>query len=575
MLTDTEIITAAQMRAIESAAMASGQVTGAELMERAGGAVAGHIRLRWPKPGRATVLCGPGNNGGDGYVIARHLHRAGWQLRVLGMDNTPGPDAARMKTEWRALGPILPLTERNLRAGPDADVYVDAIFGTGLTRAPEGEIADILAHLGGSGGDWGYYLSRLVTVDCPSGLCMDSGAFPGRSRGIGDYDLRARLTVAFDSPKPGHLLECGPECCGELVIADIGLAPWRVCNLNADGTPSRGIRYPAIEAIWPDFAIPDSRRSGIMLRKQALWLRKQEGSGHKFSHGHALILAGGVARGGAARLSARAALRAGAGLVTLAPPAEALPEHAGPPDALMRRAIDDSDALWDMLGDRRISALCIGPGCGVERAATLLPTILKARRGAVLDADALTALSAKPGLMALLHKDCVLTPHAGEFARVFPDLAARLEHPRPPDPLRHTEAPDPARWTRQHEEMTAYHEELARMRGPLYSRLDAARDAARRCGAVVLLKGPDTVIAAPDGQARIHSAFDIPWLATAGAGDVLAGIIAGLLARGLPALDAATTGARLHAQAARLFGPGLIADDLPEALPTVLHGLAT
>ena len=179
MLSGTEILTTAQMRAIESAAMASGKVTGLKLMERAGAAVAGHIRLRWPRPGRATVLCGPGNNGGDGYVIARHLARAGWQVRVLGIDNTPGPDAAEMRRQWLALGPILPLTDAELRSGPDCDVYVDAIFGTGLTRPPGREIAAILSCLGGYGGDAAFYRPRLVAVDCPSGLCLDSGAFLG------------------------------------------------------------------------------------------------------------------------------------------------------------------------------------------------------------------------------------------------------------------------------------------------------------------------------------------------------------------------------------------------------------
>ncbi|RDW12053.1 NAD(P)H-hydrate epimerase [Paracoccus thiocyanatus] len=314
MLHGAEILTTEEMRAIESAAMASGQVTGLELMERAGRAVAGQIRLRWPKPGRATVLCGPGNNGGDGYVVARYLHQAGWRVRLLGLDNTPGPDAARMKAEWLALGPILPLTRDALRAGPDADVYVDAIFGTGLTRPPQGEIAAILAYLGGSGGDWACFRERLVAVDCPSGLCLDSGAFPGRPRKPGSHDPRARLTVAFDSPKPGHLLERGPECCGELVIADIGLAAWRVRNRNADGTLSRGIRYPAVEAIWPDFAIPDSRRNPARARSEASSLRKEQaGGGHKFSHGHALIVAGGRPAAGGGRLSARAALRIGRG----------------------------------------------------------------------------------------------------------------------------------------------------------------------------------------------------------------------------------------------------------------------
>ena len=264
-------------------------------------------------------------------------------------------------------------------------------------------------------------------------------------------------------------------------------------------------------------------------------------SPHKYSHGHALILAGGPAQGGAARLSARAALRIGAGLVTIAPPQDALPDHAGQPDALMRRGIDDSDALRDLLADKRINALCIGPGCGMDRAAALLDEALLARRPVVLDADALTAVSREPGLVAALHGNCVLTPHMGEFARLFPDLAQRLSE-------------NPAC-------------------GPAFSKIDAARDAAARCGAVVLLKGPDTVIAAPDGRARIHSAFDIPWLATAGAGDVLAGIITGLLSRGFQPLDAASLGTLVHAKAARLFGPGLIADDLPEMIPAVLRDL--
>lgn len=516
-----EVLTTARMRAIEAAAMADG-TSGAELMERAGAAVAGAIRLRWPCPGRAVVLCGPGNNGGDGYVVARHLAQAGWRLRVLGMDNTPGPDATLMKRRWAAIGAIAPLTLDELRRDAEpADLYADAIFGTGLTRAPQGEIAAILADLG-QGVATGE--RRLVAVDCPSGLCLDSGAFLGRPREPGADDLRARLTVAFDSPKPGHLLERGPECCGELVIADIGLRPWR------EAAAARMI------AVSPRFDIPDSRR---IADGAAALAKAGAGGGHKFTHGHALILAGGFGHGGAARLAARAALRAGAGLVTLGPPRSALIEHAGPPDALMRRGVDDASALKTMLQDARISAVALGPGCGIDRAAMLLDPLLAAKRPCVLDADALTAL-AERGLDGL-HATCVLTPHRGEFARVFPDLAAKLAETSP--------------------------------QGPLYSRIDAVREAAARCGAVVLLKGPDTVIATPDGQARIHSAFDVPWLATAGAGDVLSGIIAGLLARGRPPLDAAATGAFLHAAAARRFGPGLIADDLPDMLPAVFRGL--
>lgn len=546
MLIGTEILTTAQMRAIESAAMDSGAVTGLTLMERAGAAVAGQIRLHWPRPAGVTVLCGPGNNGGDGYVIARLLARAGWRVRVLGMDNTPGPDAAEMRRRWREIGPVLPLTEDALRRGPDGDVHVDAMFGTGLARAPSGEIAAILAQLGGSGGQAGRFRDRLVAVDCPSGLCMDSGVMLGRPRAGGDHDPHACLTVAFDSPKPGHLIGLGPRLCGRLVIADIGLRPWRVAQ---PGKPDEW-RPARLGAIWPGFAIPDERRPTAAARERIEFLAKRAGaSGHKFSHGHAVILAGGTGHGGAARLAARAALRAGVGLVTLGPPASALAEHAGPPDALMRRAIDDPGALADLLRDDRITALCLGPGCGVDRAAELLPTALASGRPCVLDADALTALAAT-GFDAL-HDRCVLTPHGGEFARLFPDLA---------EPLRDT--------------ATEAH-------GPARSRLDAAREAAARAGAVVLLKGPDTVIAAPPdpsdpaapGRALIHSAFDIPWLATAGAGDALSGIITGLLARNLPPLDAAGTGALLHAMAARRFGPGLIADDLPDEMPAVLRDL--
>ncbi|TNH38702.1 NAD(P)H-hydrate dehydratase, partial [Paracoccus haeundaensis] len=242
--------------------------------------------------------------------------------------------------------------------------------------------------------------------------------------------------------------------------------------------------------------------------------------------------AGGAGSGGAARLAARAALRVGAGLVTLAPPAAAMAEHALPPDALMRRAVDDADALAQLSSDRRGMALCIGPGCGVTRAAALLDAVRAAARPTVLDADALTALAKAPGA---LPPDCVLTPHGGEFARLFPDLADQLSTDTPSRP-----------------------------------KPTILLEAARRIGAVIVLKGPDTVIADPQGQVAIHSDPQIPWLATAGSGDVLAGIITGLLARGLPAFDAACLGVRLHGAVARRHGPGLIADDLIDGLAPVI-----
>ena len=572
MLDDTEILTSAQMRAIESRAMTSGKVTGAELMERAGAAVAGQIRLRWPKPGRVTVLCGPGNNGGDGYVIARLLHRAGWRVGVLGLDNTPGPDATKMKRLWQQTGPILPLTETALRhPGQNSDVYVDAIFGTGLTRPVDGEIGNILRYLGGRDGDGAFFRERLIAVDCPSGMCLDSGAMLGWPRGDSFNAPQARMTVTFDSPKVGHLLDQGPALCGDLVVADIGLAEWRETMPHpAAGRPI--VSWPSVIALWPEFDIPDARQIGPgwpfgMLQKSSM------GQSHKFHHGHALILAGGPGHGGAARLSARAALRIGAGLVTVAPPPDAMPDHIGPPDALMRRPVQDAADLSEALSDKRISAVCLGPGCGVDRAALLLPELLASRRPCVLDADALTALSARETAFEGLHDKIVLTPHMGEFARLFPDLAERLNDPKAPSGLNYADYPH-ANMADRFRQLQSHQKALASMTGPAYSKLDAARDAAVRSGAVVLLKGPDTVIAAPDGRAVIHSAFDIPWLATAGAGDVLAGIITGLLARGADPLGAASLGTLIHAKAARLFGPGLIADDLPDLIPQVMRGLS-
>ncbi|RME16298.1 MAG: NAD(P)H-hydrate dehydratase, partial [Alphaproteobacteria bacterium] len=266
---------------------------------------------------------------------------------------------------------------------------------------------------------------------------------------------------------------------------------------------------------------------------------------HKYAHGHALVLAGGPGHGGAARLAARAALRIGAGLVTVAAPHAALAENAAQLTAIMLREVDDGETLARLLSDRRFNALVLGPGLGRERARALVPVALAARRATVLDADALTAFAVAPeALFEAIHPNTVLTPHDGEFSRLFPDIAARLAA-RP-------EA------------------------GPAFSRLDAARAAAARSGAVVLVKGPDTVIARPDGRASVHLAAGAraaPWLATAGAGDVLSGLIAGLMARGFAPMSAAEAGAWLHVEAARGFGPGLIAEDLPEQIPAVLRAL--
>ncbi|WP_297774683.1 NAD(P)H-hydrate dehydratase [uncultured Roseovarius sp.] len=497
------ILTAAQMRAEETAAIESGITTGCALMERAGQGLLDAILNRWPDlaavPHRAAVLCGPGNNGGDGFVVARLMKARGWQVSVflLGSAEQLPPDARANYDRWHAGDDVAPL---DAARDAQADVYVDALFGTGLTRPLEGH-----ALSWAQGGCRG----RVVAVDLPSGLCGDSG------RVLGTAAVRADLTVTFHRAKCGHYLDAGPQHCGRLSLVDIGL-------------PDR-----SVEGATHRVARPCSDVS------------KKDDYGHKYSSGHALVLSGGAGATGAARLAARGALRVGAGVVTLGVPPSAQLEVSTQITALMLRRISAPDDLAGSLKDRRITALCLGPGLGQARARALVPVALHAPHapGVVLDADALTAYAEVPEILFdMLHQDCVLTPHAGEFGRLFPDLAEGVTGDA--------------------------------VKGPARSKLDATKEAAHRAGCVVLLKGPDTVIAAPDGRCVIHAAcYDdaVPWLATAGAGDVLAGFIAGLMARDMTSWQATQSAAWLHAACARVFGPGLIAEDLPEALPRVLR----
>lgn len=509
-----ELLTSAQMRAIEAAEIAAGRVTGLELMERAGEEVVAAILAEWPRfrdaPGRVAVLCGPGNNGGDGFVIARLLRGLGWAVEVLffGTADRLPPDARVNHDRWRAMGPVMGVDDA--LASPGApDLAVDAGFGIGLTRAIPAEMGRALSQLA----------PRRVAVDLPSGLCADSGRILAGDGSEEGPVAAADLTVTFHAPKAGHVLAEGPRVTGRLVVADIGLPEHAARRL-----------FPSAELIRKVGPAPEQ------------WA-KRAGQRHKYSYGHVLVLAGGAGHGGAARLSARAALRVGAGVVTLACPPDAVAENAARLDAVMLRPCPDGAALAGMLEDRRVSALCLGPGLGLGgREAGLVAAALAAGRACVLDADALTLIAGDGALRARLHPRAVLTPHAGEFARLFPDIAERLSAPA--------------------------------VTGPAFSRVDAARQAAVRAGCAVLLKGADTVIAGPDGQAVVHAASGedaAPWLATAGAGDVLAGLIAGLLARGLAPLAAAGQGAWLHAASARRFGPGLIAEDLAEALPAVFR----
>ncbi len=514
----TVLLTAAQMRAAEEAAIASGAVTGLELMERAGQGVVDAIFEKWPELAarsyKAIILCGPGNNGGDGFVVARILKTWGWEVEVC-LFGSPGslpPDARRNYDRWLELGAVEPL-DGFLGGGVQADLIVDALFGTGLTRAVEGDPGQALAQIATD-------LSRqqrLVCIDIQSGLCSDSG------RVLGGFERpTAALTVTFHTAKPGHYLDRGPYHSGQVVVVDIGLP-----TAKADDAAEQPTQLVA----------PDPHR---------LSKANQPTGAHKYSHGHALVFSGPMGRSGAARLAARGALRVGAGLVTVAAPGSAMMECASHLTAIMCRRCDGAEGAKALLQDTRLNALCLGPGLGVsQETRDLVLAALAADRPVVLDADALTAFADDPqALFDRLHPQSVLTPHGGEFARLFPDIADQLSAPA--------------------------------TRGPAYSKLDATRAAAARAGCVVLFKGTDTVIADPTGAAAINAAVyrrAAPWLATAGSGDVLAGMITGLLARGYGAQSAAETGAWLHVEAARRFGPGLIAEDLPEMLPNVFHDL--
>ena len=545
--------------------MSGGAVAGLELMERAGRGVVNAVFERWPDlagaPHRARVLCGPGNNGGDGFVVARLLKEWGWEVEVsfLGDPRKLPRDARTNFEKWRRLAGIDPdlrtgKADAALEAGPPPDLLVDALFGTGLCRPLGSPFNDELERWGGFSEDGGIRDEpsrgrrfRVVSVDIPSGLCSDSGRVLAAS-------IQADLTVTFHAPKRGHFLDRGMDLCGMLAVVSLGIGDRsRTVAANAGSVPETGVRLSGL-------GVDPCRLSKVR--------------GHKYDHGHVLVVSGGPGRTGAARLAARGALRIGAGLVTIACPGTALAEVAGQTTAVMCRVLDDADGLREALEDDRLTALCLGPGLGVgKKARALVETALAAPRSqatrngasarpnsgaarpdddrergrpAVLDADALTCFREDPEILFdALHERCVLTPHAGEFGRLFPDIAERLAAPV--------------------------------IAGPSYSKIDATRDAARRAGCTILFKGPDTVISDSGGRCVMNSSVrerHAPWLATAGSGDVLAGFITGLLARGFAPLEAAEAAAWMHTECAMSFGPGLVAEDMPEELPKVFRQLA-
>jgi ADP-dependent NAD(P)H-hydrate dehydratase / NAD(P)H-hydrate epimerase len=490
-----EVLTTAEMQRADRLTIAAG-TPGFALMLSAGQAVA-EAAMDLVGEGPVLVVAGPGNNGGDGFVAAAELAARGREVSVIVLcerDNLQG-DAALAARGWKY--PVLPF---NPQAIGRPALIIDALFGAGLSRPVQGDPRDMIEAINANG-------APVLAVDLPSGINGDTGTVTGVA-------VRAAETVTFFRRKPAHLLLPGRIHCGRVHVADIGFDPGVLEEIKPQ-------TFENIPQFWRQaFPVPPI-------------------DGHKYARGHAVVVSGGIATTGAARMSGRGALRSGAGLVTLASPRDALGVNAAALTAVMVRAIDTVAEFAELWTDKRLNACVIGPGAGVgERTRDFVLTALSAKRALVLDADALTSFADAPdhlfeAIKASHDPQVVLTPHEGEFPRLFSDISNKH---------------------------------------PFRSKLERVRAAAERSGATILLKGPDTGVASPDGRATI-AANAPPWLATAGAGDVLAGMIGGLLAQGVPAFEAASIGVWMHGEAAREAGPGLIAEDLPETLPAVFRHL--
>ena len=477
------ILNVEQMAEADRLAMAAG-IAGTQLMQNAGEAVAHEIQRRFTLRA-VSVLCGPGNNGGDGFVAAATLARSGWPVRLalLGDVETLAHDAQYHAHRWP--GAIEPLTPAVING---AELVIDALFGSGLNRGLNPKVRDVLA-----------YATRralpIVAVDIPSGILGDSGENLGAAPAV--------CTVTFMRKKPGHLLLPGREACGDVVVADIGIP----------------------QALLDSLAIDTWENSPALWRAR---LPQWHANINKYSRGHALLY-GGYPMTGASRMAARGAARSGAGLTTIAVPELAFAIYAAALTSIMVQPLAQNEDFTRLLADPRYTAFSIGPGAGVSDATRLRALdMLNTGKPVVIDADAISVFASRPEeLFQAIHGACVMTPHEGEFKRVF-DVSG---------------------------------DKVAR-----------ARHAARRSGAVIVLKGADTVIAAPDGRAIINSNAPST-LATAGSGDVLGGFILGLLAQDMDAFPAAAAAVWLHGAAAAAFGAGLMAEDLPDLLPAVLRHL--
>lgn len=495
-----QLLTCQQMSRADQLAIAGG-ISDLELMENAGRAVADVALDMVPQGGRVAVMCGPGNNGGDGFVAARHLAAQGRIVLVGFFGNSDRQEGAAERMARQFDGKIEFLCPELLRG---ADLVIDAIFGAGLSRpiAADSDLDKVFQTIVA-------FDTPVLAVDVPSGLQGDGEQTEG-------VTLAATKTVTFFRRKPGHLLMPGRRLCGEVVLADIGI-------------PSTVLNAPQLlNGEAPTFA-----------NAPALWLNCfpfPTIDGHKYHRGHTVAVSGDIEMSGAARLAARAALRIGSGLVTIAAPADSVPVHATQLNAILLAHAHAPDELRDLLADQRKNSVVIGPGLGLDaQALDQVLAVLASQAAVVLDADALTAASKEQEkVLSAIKKNgdrsVVLTPHEGEFARLFSEFYGCSTG----------------------------------------SKLERTRAAASCCGGIVVLKGADTVIAAPDGRAAINENAP-PWLATAGSGDVLSGMIAGLRAQSMPAFESACAAVWLHGAAATLFGRGLIAEDIVEMLPRVLQ----
>jgi ADP-dependent NAD(P)H-hydrate dehydratase / NAD(P)H-hydrate epimerase len=510
---ENALLTTDEMRQAETLAIAGG-IPSLSLMQRAGTAVADEAANMVPPGARIAVLCGPGNNGGDGFVAACVLAERGFKVRLaclVPVAQLKG-DAATVAAKWTGAVEALSLAALPALVADGCDLVIDAIFGIGISRPFDKAMQALAIALGAHAKSAG---TPILAVDVPSGVHGTTGAIFGD--GLRGNAIPANRTITFFRKKTGHMLQPGRMLAGDVAVADIGMEAAKLTGFNPQTTANS-------PSLWQQrYPFPTL-------------------DGHKYKRGHAVVVSGPAHATGAARLGARGALRVGAGLVTVASPPDALAANAAHLTAIMLAPFDGARGLADILSDERRNAVLIGPGAGISLATRLLVQVaLEFDAAIVLDADALTSFTldqdddAEPvvnHLFSLIaenpQRPIVMTPHEGEFKRLFGDLPG--------------------------------------------SKLDRAREAARIGGAVMVLKGADTVIAAPDGRAAINDNAP-PWLATAGSGDVLAGMITGLLAQGMSGFDAACAAVWLHGECAATFGPGLIAEDLPELLPRVLTGL--